>query len=72
MLGNRSPLASQKGEKRPNMGAGGITPPFEPLVSLLCFLLRFSITQPMIDNMHTWNVLNPPPATLLGFNLSTD
>jgi hypothetical protein len=47
MLGNKSPFAIQRGEKRPNMGAGQNNPPFEPLVVLVCYLIRFSLTPEM-------------------------
>jgi hypothetical protein len=73
ILGNRSPLAIERGEKRPVMGAGGNTPPFEPVVGLVCYLIRFSLTPSMRNEESSWDVIsNPPPLTLLGYNLERD
>lgn len=47
MLGNRSPLAKQRNEKRPVMGPNGFIPAFEPLVTIICYLARFSLTPVM-------------------------
>jgi hypothetical protein len=73
MLGNKSPLAALKVERRPNMGAGMSNPPFEPLVALVCYLIRFSMTPEMKKEEDLWNTeRNSPPATLLGYDLRTD
>ena len=55
------------------MGAGQTNPPFEPLVALVCNLIRYSLTPEMIKEERFWNkVSNPPPKTLLGFDLDRD
>ena len=74
VLGNKSPLAIERGEKRPNMISGsGSPPPFEPIVSLLCYLIRFSMTPAMKREEHLWDpISNPPPNTLLGYNIAID
>lgn len=70
MLGNRSPIARQRNEKRPVMGPNGINPGFEPLVALVCHLARFSMTPAMVQESHLWNETDLlPPSTLLGYTL---
>ena len=75
MLGNKSPIAIAKNEKRTNMGSGGMTnpAPFEPLVGLVCYLIRFSMTPEMKQERHLWDSVNmSPPPTLLGYDLNGD
>ena len=70
MLGNKSPIAIQKDEKRPNMGAGQSQPQFEPLVILVSYLFRFSLTPQMKKECKSWNdTYNLPPTTLIGYTL---
>lgn len=48
-------------------------PPFEPLISLLCTLIRYSLTTPMKEEESKWNNIDIfPPLTLLGYNLEED
>lgn len=55
------------------MGAGGTPAPFEPVVTLVCYLIRFSMTPVMREEEHLWDAQNyPPPTTLLGYNVETD
>ena len=73
MLGNKSPKAIQNKEKRPNMGAGVSNPPFEPLVALVSYLIRFSLTPEMKKEEETWNLsYNPPPLSLLGHTVMSN
>ena len=70
MLGSKSPRAVERNEKRPNMGAGMSSPPFEDLVALVSYLVRFSLTREMKGEQHAWNdTYNKPPSTLLGYQL---
>jgi hypothetical protein len=73
MLGNKSPLAIQRGEKRTNMGSSMSSPPFESIVAQVSYLIRFSLTPEMKKEEQYWNdAINPPPTTLLGYIKQSD
>jgi hypothetical protein len=55
------------------MGAGGTAAPFEPVVALVCYLIRFSMTPVMREEEFLWDTsAYPQPTTLLGYNIETD